>query len=202
MIAADQGSLDFGAGANYAGTMHYVAPLMAEAWEQHHRRRARLSLAAVASVFVAALAWWALDGPGRTAGGGASASSVSVRPSVVLARSPYMGIADCHPRLSVCYRVGLAVWLKRPAQSVTAKSAGVTLSLDRTDNGRGIEMISFARRREFIGFFKPGGIVPHAYLRTPDATDTPVAVVSLTINMGRGRSFVTRLRVPVEAGWG
>ncbi len=41
--------------------------------------------------------------------------------------------------------------------------------LNRTDH-RGIEMISRVRRREFIGFFTPAGIVPPGYLRTPDAT--------------------------------
>jgi hypothetical protein len=182
--------------------MHYVAPLIGEAWEQHHRRRARLLVAAGISVLVAAVIWWTSGGLGMTTGDGASVSSVNARPSAVLARSPYMGIAVCHPSSSTCYRVGLAVWLKRPARSVTAMSSGVSVSLNRTDRS-GIQMISFVRRREFIGFFEPAGIVPRASLRTPDASPrSPIAAVTLTINTGHGQTLITRLRVPVQAGWG
>jgi hypothetical protein len=145
---------------------------------------------------------WVSGGLGMSTGGGASVGSVNARPSAVLARSPYMGIAVCHPSSSTCYRVGLAVWLKRPGRSVIATSSGVSASLNRTDRS-GIQSVRFLRRREFIGFFAPDGIVPRAYLRTPDATPrAPIAVVRLTINMGHGQTLITRLRVPVQAGWG
>jgi hypothetical protein len=183
--------------------MHYVAPLIAEAWEQHHRRRNRLLIAGATSVVVAALIWLASGGPGTRAGGGGqpSAGTVNVRPSAVLARAPYMGIAVCHTKSSACYRVGVAVWLKRPAQSVTATSAGVSTSLNRTDR-RGIQIIASTRRREFIGFFRTPGIVPRSYLTTPDATRLPIDIVKLTIGNGHGGTVVTRVRVPVQAGWG
>ena len=115
---------------------------------------------------------------------------------------PYMGIAVCHPNSRTCYRVGLAVWLKQSAKSVIATSASVSSSLNRTDR-RGIQMIAHVRRREFIGFFKTAGIVPRSYLRTPDATSQlPIAVVTLTIDERHGRTVVTRIRVPIQAGWG
>ncbi|MDE3132945.1 MAG: hypothetical protein KGL15_02650 [Acidobacteriota bacterium] len=184
--------------------MHYVAPLIAEAWEQHRRRRARLLTAAVAAAAIAALIWLASGGL-RTPGGDsgqASGGSVAVQASTVLSGLPFMGIHVCHPSSSTCYRVGLAVWLKRPALSVTAAIAGEHSALSRSDR-RGIRLISYGRH-EFIGFFRPTGIVPHAYLRTPDATpQVPTALVSLTIERGRGQPLlVTPVRVPVEAGWG
>ena len=183
--------------------MQSVAPLIAESWERNHRRRNRLLLAATASVVGTVLVWWASGLGMTTAGGGAGA--VTVRPSAVLARSPYMGLAYCHPDLNTCKRIGLAVWLKRPAAAVRASSANDTFALNRTDH-RGIQMTSSAERREFIGFFKPTGIVRPAYLRADfdiHATPgTPVAAVKLTIVNSQGRTVVTRLRVPVEPGWG
>ncbi len=182
--------------------MHYVAPLMAEAWEQHHRRRFRLLLTGLMSLTAAALIWWATGGTGTGVGGRGSVTTITVRPSAILARSPYMGVAVCHPSSASCYRIGLAVWLKRPARSVAATSIGTGSSLSRGDRS-GIVMVGHVRRREFIGFSKPAGLVPHAYLRTPDViVGTPVAVVRLTIRTGHGKTFVTRVRVPVQAGWG
>ena len=121
-----------------------------------------------------------------------------------------MGIATCRqaqssPAPDTCYRVGLAVWLKRPAEAVRATSANGSLALSHTDH-RWIPMTSSVQRREFIGFFKPAGIVPAAYPSTNKsihpAPGTPVAVVKLTIVNRQGRTLITRVRVPVEPGWG
>ena len=189
--------------------MSSLAPLIAESWERKHRRRNRLLVAATASAIGVVLVWWA-SGWGTThAGSGAGA--VTIRPSAVLVRSPYMGIATCHQAQSSrssdpndCYRIGLAVWLKRPAEAVRATSANGTLVLSHTD--RWIQATSSVQRREFIGFFKPVGIVPAAYPRTNKTTHatpgTPVATVTLTIVNGDGQALATRLRVPVESGWG
>jgi hypothetical protein len=185
--------------------MQSVAPLIAESWERNRRRRVRLLLAATASVAGTVLIWWASGLGTTTAGGGARA--VTVRSSAVLARSPYMGIATCHqaqssPAPDTCYRIGLAVWLKRPAEAVRATSANGTLALSHTDH-RWIPLTASVQRREFIGFFKPTGIVPSTYLRSNNvAPGTPVAAVKLTIVNSQGRTLVTRVRVPVEPGWG
>jgi hypothetical protein len=123
-----------------------------------------------------------------------------------------MGIATCHQAqtsqaqdTSTCYRVGLAIVLKRPADSVRAASANDTLALNRADH-RGVQMTGTAQRREFIGYFNPAGIVPSAYPRTNKSTHptpgTPFAAVKLTIVNSEGRTLITRLRVPVEPGWG
>jgi len=182
--------------------MHYVAPLISEAWEEHRRRRVRLLVVAAVSVVGAAVIWGATGGLGTGAGGGASAGSLMVRPSAVLARSPFMGVAVCHPSSTSCYRVGLAISLKRPARSVIATGAGVSSSLNHSDRS-GIQMVSFGRRRDFIGFFQPDGIVPRSYLRTPDATPgVPIVLVRLRIDTGQGQTLITHLRVPVQAGWG
>jgi hypothetical protein len=190
--------------------MQSVAPLIAESWERNHRRRIRLLLAATASVAGTVLIWWASGLGTTTVGSGAGA--VTVRPSAVLVRAPYMGIATCHQAQTsraqdstTCYRIGLAVWLKRPAEAVRATSANDTLALNRT-NHQGIQMTSTVHGREFIGFFKPTGIVPSAYPRTNKSTHatpgTPFAAVKLTIVNSQGRTLITRLRVPVEPGWG
>lgn len=189
--------------------MSSVAPLIAESWQRNRRRRIRLLLAATASVVGTVLIWWA-SGLGTTTAG-SSAGALTVRASAVLVRSPYMGIATCHqaqasrPQDSTCYRIGLAVWLKRPAEAVRATSANGTLTLNHTDH-RWIPMTSSVQRREFIGFFTPTGIVPAAYPRTNKATyrtaGTPDADIKLTIVNSQGRTLVTRLRVPVEPGWG
>jgi hypothetical protein len=182
--------------------MHYFAPLISEACQEHRRRRVRLLIAAAASVLGAAVIWGATGGLRTGAGGGAPTGSLVVRPSAVLARSLFMGVAVCHPSSSSCYRVGLAVWLKHPGRSVIATSAGVSASLNEADRS-GIQMVSFGRRRDFIGFFQPAGIVPRSYLRTPDATPgVPIVLVSLRIVTSRGQTLVTRVRVPVQAGWG
>ena len=181
--------------------MHYVAPLISEAWEAYRRRRVRLLIAAAVSVLGAAVIWGAAGGLGSGAGGGGSSGSLLARPSAVLARPPYMGVV-CHPNSSSCHRVGLAVWLKRPALSVIATSAGVSASLNEADRS-GIQIGSVWQRREFIGFFKPAGIVPRSYMRTPDAIHgVPTAAVTLRIVTGRGQTLITHVRVPVEAGWG
>jgi hypothetical protein len=123
-----------------------------------------------------------------------------------------MGIATCHQAQTsraqdsnTCYRIGLAVWLKRPAEAVRATSANDTLALNRTDH-RGIQMTSTVHGREFIAYFKPTGIVPSAYPRTNKSTHptpgTPFAALKLTIVNSQGRTLTARLRVPVESGWG
>src|SRR5438270_737090 len=48
----------------------------------------------------------------------------------VFSKDPYMGVA-CHVANSIaCDRVGLAVWLRRPAIAVSASIAGAILKLD------------------------------------------------------------------------
>ncbi len=160
-VESTQPKLDPQFSASYDVVMHYVAPLISEAWQEHRRRRVRLLIAAAAFVAGAAVIWGATGGPGSGAGGGGSSGSLVARPSAVLARSPYMGVAICHPSSTSGYRVGLAIWLKRPARLVIASAAGARASLNESDRA-GLQMVSFGRRRDFIGFFKPAGIVPRS----------------------------------------
>ena len=67
---------------------------------------------------------------------------------VELPRAPFLGLA-CHPTRYPCHRVGLAVWLRRPAEAVTAMLAGQTVTLHTRPGGRG----AYARRRFWQGFF-------------------------------------------------
>lgn len=54
---------------------------------------------------------------------------LSARARQVLARAPYMGVACPTPNSIACDRIGLAIWLKEPARTVTATIAGHHLRL-------------------------------------------------------------------------
>jgi hypothetical protein len=75
-------------------------------------------------------------GPGHGASHPASARTGPPRPSLVLdanalfSESPYMGVA-CHiPNSIACDRIGLTVWLRRPALTVTATISGRSFALE------------------------------------------------------------------------
>jgi hypothetical protein len=187
--------------------MEHAVPLMKEAWA--HRRRRYRSLATIA-LSVGALA--ALVYVIRPAGSGPIARTsahdpsaiVAVRPSAVLSRRPYMGVAACpRSQASTCDRVGVAVWLKRPASTIAASIAGEPLKLHGTrDNGS----LSAARgpRTLFIGYLQPAGIGTRLHVQVSDRT-SPAPSTESTVRLMisyRAHQAVTQLRVPLAAGWG
>jgi hypothetical protein len=202
--------------------MHYVAPLIEEAWEHRRRRCRSLAITALAAGVIAALILAIVSrGAGSTAGTGApSPSALVVRPSAVLSKSPYMGVSCPVANSIACDRVGLAVWLKRPAVSVTATIAGARLSLDNPDH---LVSASAPSGHAFDGYLWPAGIVSRLHVR-PDNGNVisashggtqvtvthrmwfgegdPSAVVRLAIQHRGGQTIITQLRVPLAAGWG
>jgi hypothetical protein len=134
------------------------------------------------------------------------AAAVWVRPSQVLSRPPYLGVACPRPNRFACDRVGLAVSLRHASEAVTATVDGRRFPLaDPRWSGARRD----GRRRMFAGFLRPAGLL-HGPLALP-ADDGPgrwigrrpvEAGVGLTIRRS-GRFYVrTSLVVPLAAGWG
>jgi hypothetical protein len=181
-----------------------------EAARRHQRRRRLVGGVALAAGVGIAV------GTGPLFGGASApratlpvhASAVNVTPAAVLAGSPYMGVACQQPNSTVCDRVGLAVWLRRPAVAVEATIAGRPLKLD---NPLWSAKPHRGRRTMFAGFVQPAGLVDDLHI-TPDPGplrwwapsngNAPSPRVSLRIDYGSGRTLVTQLNVYLSAGWG
>ena len=130
-----------------------------------------------------------------------------VPPTLVLARSPFMGVAVCPGAASqVCARIGLAVWLRAPAVAVSATIAGHQLRLDSW--GARPYVVSGQRARTmFVGYLEPVSLVTSLHISRGPPADWPTAnypapLVRLRIDYGDGRLRATELRVPIEPGWG
>jgi hypothetical protein len=135
-----------------------------------------------------------------------AAAAPAVRPRTLLARTPSLGVACRVANSIACDRVGLAVWLRRPARAVTATVAGRRVQLDdRAWSGparRGL-------RRMFAGFLHPAGLRDGPLRVVPDGGRDrwtgrhPVrATVVVWVRDARGRIARTRVCVELRAGWG
>jgi hypothetical protein len=128
-------------------------------------------------------------------------------PGVLLARAPYLGVACPQANSIACDRVGLAVWLRHAAESVTATIQGRALRLD--DDEWSGPALPNGRRRMFAGFLQPAGLLDGPLKVKPEARSsrwygrTPVrAGVRLTIRRSGEHYTRTSLVVPLAAGWG
>jgi hypothetical protein len=167
---------------------------------QRQRHRRRLVWAALLLMAVVALAL-ALDQPPPDRPASTARAVWSVTPSSVLSREPYMGVACGIPNSTACDRMGLAVWLKRPALAVNAEIRGRQFSLsDRSLS----TPIRNHRRKDFAGYLRGAGLsrtyhLPERWL----GAQPPVhQLVRLRIDYGTGPVVETRLRVWLMAGWG
>jgi hypothetical protein len=119
----------------------------------------------------------------------------------LLSREPYMGIACTTPNSTACDRMGLGVWLKRPALAVTAEIRGRRFSLsDRSLS----TPIRNHRRRDFAGYLRGAGLrrtyhLPKYWI---GAKPSVHQLVRLRIDYGNGPLVETQLRVWLMAGWG
>jgi hypothetical protein len=161
---------------------------------QRRRRIGAAMVILVAGVGALMIAW---GGYGRAPARRPAASrAVAVAPGAVVART-YMGVSCRRANWIGCDRVGLAVWLKRPARAVSGRIAGRPLRLPRATWGR----------RLYIGFLQPAGLRGRLHVR-PDAqgywggAPTPTPLVTLRVVYRDGRAVTTRLRVPLMSGWG
>jgi hypothetical protein len=56
-------------------------------------------------------------------------------------------------------------------------------------------------RRTFVGYLRQAGLGARLHLSGTDVVHPPAVAVGLTIRYP-GRAVITRLRVPLEPGWG
>lgn len=118
-----------------------------------------------------------------------------------------MGVACPVANSIACDRVGLAVWLRRPARAVTATIAGAPVALDWHGDQPPASGAS-GPRRAFDGYLQPAGIVTRLHV-TPESgglrwfgDGAPSPVVRFRIDYGHGRVVRTQQPVELAAGWG
>ena len=166
------------------------------------RQRRRLASVAVLAICAGAAAGLIVSRtPSPPARPATPSPAKRVAPAAVLAQAPSLGVA-CRSRS--CDWVGLAVWLRRSAVSVSATIAGRPLSLAVTN--------AYPRpgaRATFVGYLRPLRLVTRLRLLVglgPTTWDTngdwPSPLVRLRIDYGNDRIVVTRLHVTIAPGWG
>ena len=119
----------------------------------------------------------------------------------------YMGVRCREPNSVSCDRVGLAIWLKEPAEHLFAEIEGRPLELVSPGEfvpGRGTGWEGYLRP---AGLLDPGG--PLAVTREPGERPdywsgrTPVdAEIRLTATYADGSSASETIRAPLHPGWG
>jgi hypothetical protein len=166
------------------------------------RQRRRLGIVAAIAIGAAVTASLIVSRSGDLWTGRAPPLSVpsQVAPTAVFSQAPDMGVA-CHA--GACDSVGLAVWLRRPAVSVSATIAGHPFGLT-TWHAR--PFAPQTPRKMFVGYLTPLRLITHMRLAGPPSTwptaNSPHPLVLLRITYRGGRVVMTRLRVPVQPGWG
>ncbi len=182
------------------------AGVIRDARRRQRRRRAGL----LSALLVLGAGAYVAFGPGHGVSPPAGARTAPTLPSLALdanalfSQSPYMGVA-CHiPSFIACDRIGLTVWLRRPALTVTATIAGRSFTLDN-------EMWSGHKRHglrtQFAGFLQPAGITSRLGVTTErgaywDGSGTPAPLVMLEITRPGQTPVQAWTAVPLMAGWG
>jgi hypothetical protein len=147
----------------------------------------------VVTVLAAALALW---------GCGSSES-----PPLSLRLPPYLGVACPGPNSIACDRVGLAVWLVKPAARVTASVAGLPVPMRVPAGFRPTPYLG-PQGGYWEGFLQPAGLRDGALRVRPDAGRLswygrhPVnTTVRITAHYLDG-SATTVVRAQLHPGWG
>lgn len=117
-----------------------------------------------------------------------------------------MGVACRLANSIACDRLGLSVWLWKPA-SVTATIAGAHMKLN---DPRWSYTTRDGRRTLYVyaGFLQPAGLRARMHVVTEANTtmwfgsNAPSPLVRFRIDYGHGDVVVTRERVWLSAGWG
>src|SRR5579875_2414127 len=103
--------------------MTAIARLFGEARAHQRRRRARFAWACAAGL-ACVLAAWIATGPEVPGARPSRVRTPAVAPSAVFVRAPYLGVRCPLANSIRCDRVGLAIWLRRPAVRVRGTVAG------------------------------------------------------------------------------
>lgn len=161
--------------------------------------RAFAAFLIVATATAAALAFVASTGDAPPSATPRAAAAQPLRGAALFAQRPQLGVACRVPNSIRCDRVGFAVWLRRPADSVRAAIAGRRFPLRRVD--------APTRVRMYVGYLRPAGLADGP-LRVPFTArgrwygEGGVAARVRVWIQARGRTAVTTFRVPLRAGWG
>src|SRR5579875_1079089 len=86
-----------------------------------------------------------------------SRTITTVSPSAAFAQAPYMGVRCPQANSIACDRVGLAIWLRRPAVHVQGTIAGQRVVLDWFGDQHRVGRVP--ARRELDGYLQPAHIV-------------------------------------------
>jgi hypothetical protein len=115
--------------------------------------------------------------------------------SLGLAREPVVGVACSQPNVTTCGRIGVAIWLTRPATTVRAELAGVPVRLRPRVNGATLD-----KRGYWEGFVH---IAP-ARLRLPTYWEgNPARFVKLHLTIRYPTRVATgTVRLQLRPGWG
>ena len=103
-----------------------------------------------------------------------------------------------------CDRVGIAVWLRQPARSVTAVIAGAPLVLWASRHQPWTRR-NRPLRTSFGGYLHPAGLRTRFHVKALPGTSkwavTRQPLVRFRIDYGSGRVVVTEERVPLLVGF-
>lgn len=196
-----------------------AAGVIETARRRQRRRRLRLALALALAIAIGAALANSLRGAKHSANvNGRPAPELRLfAPATVLSQSPYMGVACPQPNAIACDRVGLAIWLKRPAISVNATIAGQPLKLDWF--GEETRIASHKPRTAFDGYLQPAGLTTRLDVKPTEGpsidpacgcqvgpiwygANAPDPIVQLQIEYANHTRVVTQLHVGLAAGWG
>jgi hypothetical protein len=124
-------------------------------------------------------------------------------PRLVFLQNPYMGISCRLPNSVACDRVGLAVWLRRPAV-VTATIDGLAL---RLNDPTWSEAFPTGRPTTFTyaGFLQPADMTTRMHVPSSSmlfVKPLPSPSVWFRIDFGHGNVVLTHKYVQLEPGWG
>jgi hypothetical protein len=194
--------------------------LFEEARRRARRRRLAYATAAAAALACGSAAFVVLDGGRSDDGSDRAPDRPVVAPGLALARTPYLGVSCPRANDIGCDRVGLAVWLRRPAARLTATVAGRRIAM-RLPCGAGRQLEPCARycrdraiRQDqpcgtyFEGFLRPAGLTRGPLQVRPDRASrwtgarAPSGRVRLLAGYRDGGQAQTELRVPLRPGWG
>jgi hypothetical protein len=135
-----------------------------------------------------------------------SGTGAEETPVAVFQQPPYMGVA-CHtPNSIACDRVGLSVWLRRPAV-VTATIAGARLKRDDPH----LSYVAHYRHQTvyvYAGFLQPASLTTRLHVLPASGTSSwsdsnaPSPLVRFRIAYRNGKTAITQQHVWLSAGWG
>lgn len=198
--------------------------LIEEARRRARQRRLRYAAGAAAAALLGVGALLALDGGPRhvTQPANPLPPGATQPQRLSLARRPYMGVSCTRASSIACDRVGLAIWLKRPAAHLTATISGRTVALHipcgapSFNHREPCDSYCQAVKRDqpcgtyFEGFLQPAGLRRDGPLKVkPDqgrhrwiGTEPPFGLVRITARYRDRHTARTQLRIPLSPGWG